>query len=177
MALLLAAGVVLLGACSPKLDWREARPADAGLQLMFPCKPAVQTRAEPGAPASTPAAAPQALGLAVCTADDVSFSLAWAELGDPAQLGPALREMRTSLLARLQAQGNPTLPLTLSGMTPSDAAVQQRFEYQAAGQLREGHVAVFARGLRLYQLVLLGARPGAAGQPWESFVGGIVLAP
>lgn len=167
----------MLVACSPKLDWRELQPGDAGLSLMFPCKPAVQSRAEPDAPASAAGTAPRALGLAVCQADELSFSLAWAEVGDPAQLDAALREMRTSLLARLQAKGGPTQVLALQGMTPSDEAVQQSFETVAAGQLREGRVAVFARGLRIYQLVLLGARPGAAAQPWDGFIGGVRLAP
>jgi hypothetical protein len=168
---------LMLAACSPTLDWREVRPGDAGLALMFPCKPAVQSRAEPEAPASAAGTAPRALGLAVCQADELSFSLAWAEVGDPAQLGAALREMRTSLLTRLQAKGGPTQALALAGMTPSDEAVQQSFENAAAGQLREGRVAVFARGLRIYQLVLLGARPGKAAAPWESLLGGVQLAP
>jgi hypothetical protein len=168
---------LLLAACSPALDWREVRPGDAGLALLFPCKPAVQTRAEPAPAASSPGAGPQALGLAVCQAADISFSLAWAEVGDPTQLGPALREMRTSLLARLQAQAGPAQALAMAGMTPSDEAQQQSFETLSGGQLREGRVAVFARGLRIYQLVLLGARAGAAAQPWDSFVGGVRLVP
>lgn len=176
LALLFGATLMLVG-CSPRLDWREVRPDDAGLALMFPCKPAVQTREQPGPAASAPTEGPRALGLAVCQADDISFSLAWAEVGDPAQLGVALREMRTSLLSRLQAQAGSTQAFTMQGMTPNDEALQQSFETMSGGQLREGRVAVFARGLRIYQLVLLGARTGAAAQPWDSFVGGVRLVP
>lgn len=35
---------LLLGACSPALDWREAQAPGAGLTLLFPCKPQSQER-------------------------------------------------------------------------------------------------------------------------------------
>lgn len=43
-AWLLIASSLLLGACSPALDWREVQAPGAGLTLLFPCKPPTHAR-------------------------------------------------------------------------------------------------------------------------------------
>lgn len=40
----MCASSLLLAACSPALDWREAQAPGAGLTLLFPCKPQTQER-------------------------------------------------------------------------------------------------------------------------------------
>lgn len=165
--------LVALAACAPKLDWREARPEGAGVLAMFPCKPALHGRAAaaPGQPG------PQAaMGLASCQADGMSFSLAWTEVSEPAQLDQALREMRESLQARLQAAAGPLHPLNIVATTPNPEAGQLSLQVRREGQLQHGQLAVFARGLRVYQLLMLGARSEAqAAQAWESFSGALRL--
>lgn len=154
--------------CAPKFDWREVRPEGAGLSALFPCKPMVESRGAPSAPA---------MGLAVCRVDELSFSVAWAEVAEPAQVGPVLSEMRESLLGKLQAQPEAAQAIVVAGMTPNAQALQQSFRVAgASATARQGAVAVFARGLRVYQLVMLGARPGAeAAQAWETLLGAIKL--
>lgn len=160
--------ICLLGAlqaCTPRLDWREVRPAGADLLALFPCKPEIESREQRlGEHRLT-------LGLAVCKAGGQSFSLAWAEVAEPAQVGPALEQMRLSLAQRLQARAGVPRPLQVPGMTPHPQALQQEL---LAGQ-QQAQVAVFARGLRVYQAVMLGAKPDAAA--WETFVPALRLNP
>lgn len=151
-----------LAACSPKMDWRVARPAGAGIGAMFPCKPEVNSRL-----AST--AEPVAMGLAECQAGEWRFSLAWADLTDPSLVGPALTQMERSLALKLNAQVTSTDALTVPGMTPNPAAQQQTLH----GAQQRARVAVFSRGLRVYQVLML----GAADNPdaWASFVSALKL--
>lgn len=158
-ALALALSLV---ACSPQLDWRVVRPADAGISALFPCKPTVTSH-----PAS--AAEPVAMGLAECKAGDWTFSLAWADVPNPALVGPALTQMPRSLAAKLNAPPATPLPLTVPGMTANPAAQVQLL----VGAQQRARVAVFTRGLRVYQLVLLGARDNPAA--WDAFLAGLKL--
>lgn len=158
-------------ACSPGLNWRELRLEKAGISLMFPCKPEHEARIVRAGTASRPALE---MGLAVCTAEGARFSLAWADVEDPAKLEPALMDMRASLIQRLHGQGQAPKPVNVPGMTPNPGAMTQGVrEASAEGQPVQAEVAVFARGLRVYQLVLLG--PRGLGTAWESFLGSAKL--
>jgi hypothetical protein len=167
---LLALASVLL-ACSPGLNWREVRPEHAGLSLLFPCKPEVESRPLRAAAAGLPALE---MGLAVCMAEGARFSLAWADVDEPAKLTPALAQMRASLATKLHARAQPAQALALAGMTPNPEALTQVLRGgQAEGREVQAEVAVFARGLRVFQLVRLG--PQAGGPTWESFLNSVNL--
>jgi hypothetical protein len=150
-----------LVACSPRLDWREVRPPGAGVLALFPCKPDIESREQGRA----------RMGLAACKAAGWGFSLTWAQLDDPALVGPALRQMRESLAVRLKASPAPAQVAKISGMTPNPQALQQSLR---AERLRV-EVAVFAHGLRVYQAVMLGPESDPAA--WETFLGAIKLEP
>lgn len=146
-----AAVLVLLAACSPALDWREVRPADSHLQLLFPCKPVQQARRVMLAGQNV------RLVLHVCNAGEQTWALAHADMGDPTHLGPALRELLGSAAANLGAAPGTPLPLQVAGATPHGASARWRL----SGQLPDGvavveEVAVFAYGTRVYQATALG---------------------
>ncbi|MDT8999795.1 hypothetical protein RQP53_10995 [Paucibacter sp. APW11] len=162
-----ALGGLLLSACSPALDWREVSPDGAGLTLLFPCKPDVETR---NGGAQGALQAPR-MGLARCEAAGLSYSLSWAEVADPAQLAPALAAMRSSLAGKLQAEVKERQPLQLSGMTPNAEASVQRLQ----GRNSTAKLALFNRGTMVYQLLVMGPRVEEA--QWASFVTAIKLAP
>jgi hypothetical protein len=150
-----------LMACSPRLDWREVRPPGAGVLALFPCKPDIESREQ----------GPARMGLAACKAAGLGFSLTWAQLDDPALVGPALQQMRESLAVRLKASPALAQAVQISGMTPNPQALQQSLR---AAQL-QAEVAVFAHGLRVYQAVMLGPESDPAA--WETFLGGVKLEP
>jgi hypothetical protein len=154
-ALVLAA----LAACQPSLNWREVRPGGSGAVALFPCKPAFDER---------PAGAGQgAMGLAQCEAGKASFSLAWAEVVDPTQVGAALRAMPEALANKLKVPLVRGEALTVPGMTPYAEAVQWRL--QAAGVVARS--AVFAYGTTVYQAVWMG--PADDAPAWDNFIGSL----
>ncbi len=147
-----------VSACSPGLDWREVRPDGARALALFPCKPEVINR---------PAVA---MGLAQCKASDLSFALSWAEVPDPAQVAPALQQMREALASKLivSVPGVPKA-LQVPGMTPNVQALSQRLP----GESQQAQVAVFSRGLRVYQVLMIGTRRNDAA--WDAFIGSLKL--
>ncbi|MBB3195869.1 hypothetical protein [Roseateles terrae] len=155
-------------ACTPALDWRQVTPEGAGLQLMFPCKPERESRSQPG-----PSGAPMTVQTASCKAGQGQYSLTWVDLGDATQVSAALQRMRDRM-GQLLAPG-PTADLKLRGMTPLPAAGQQRFSARPGEPSQVVRQAVFARGTRVYQLLMQSSRPD--DEAWDVFVSSIALAP
>ena len=108
---------------------------------------------------------PTRMTLLSCEADGHTFALAYADLGDPLRVGPALAEMAAALAVNLQAGPVRSAPLEVPGMTPGAQARRLWFD----GRMPDGspvaeQAALFAHGTRVYQAVVLGARPDAAAQ-------------
>jgi hypothetical protein len=148
-------GALLLGACSPALDWREVR-AEAGAVALFPCKPVKDTRSVPLAGAKTE------MTMRSCQADGVTYALASAELGDPARVAPALAELKSNLVGNIGGTPQVVRPLVLAGMTPNPQA--QRID--AKGALPDGvpvwqSSAFYARGTWVFQATVMGPKPAA----------------
>ncbi len=141
----------MLAACAPTLDWREVRPEDSQVQLLFPCKPVQQVRRV------RLAGQDLRLALHACSAGGQTWALAHADLGDPAQVGAALAELLASAAANLGAEAAPGQPLQVAGATPNPGSRRLRL----AGRLPDGtpvdeEVAVFTYGTRVYQATALG---------------------
>ena len=149
-----ALGVAALcAACSPALDWRELRPTDSGLRVLFPCKPASHARRVNLGPDAV------RLELHACSAGGVTWAVAVADVQDPARVGPALTELRTAAADNLSAAAAQRLELKVEGATPNPAS--QRVQFQ--GRLPDGRavteqVAVFAKGTRVFQAIALGGK-------------------
>lgn len=157
-------------ACAPALDWREVRPAGAGIAMLFPCKPDSHARQVKLGPDSV------RLELHACTAAGATWALAFAELGDPARVGPALVELRLAAARNLAASEPQVLGLKVEGATPNPAS--QRVQFQ--GRMPDGRVvieqvAVFAKGTRVYQATALGDKLDADAT--DSFFGNLRVAP
>lgn len=168
MRSLIPAGLVLLSlaACSPALDWREVRPEDSAAVLMFPCKPTGHARKV------QLAGAERLLTLHACTAADVTWALAFADVVDPALVGPALDELRRSAASNIGAAAETVLPLAVPGSTPQAGAVRVALSGRRSdGQAVQEQVAVFAKGTRVYQATVIGAQLPAEGL--EAFFTGL----
>lgn len=154
---LLAGGVAsALAACSPALDWRDVRPAGTAVLLMMPCKPQAQERRV------MLAGLPTRLTLHVCTADEMTWGLAFADVAEPARVAKVLQSLAHTAGANISATTSQVLPLTVRGATPNTSS--QRLAYQ--GRLPDGRavqmqVAVFAYGLRAFQATVLGGELSA----------------
>lgn len=153
--------VVWLAACSPVLDWREVRPADSRLQLLMPCKPSVQERQV------SLAGQPVRLVLQACAAGGQTWGLAFADVGEPARVGPALLELGASAasnIGALRTKGEAgtaaavePAPLQVSGATPNAASLRQSLQgARPDGTPLRMQMGVFAHGTRVFQATVLG---------------------
>lgn len=125
-------------ACSPELDWRDVRPAQAdGLVATFPCKPDAHQRDVrlPGL------SRPVTLHMLSCQRADATWALSYATLADAREVTPALEGLLASLRQNLTAaSGMAVAPKPLAGqdrgpsvvprMTPHPAARQWSFQAQ-----------------------------------------------
>lgn len=147
------AGAVTVAACTPALDWREVRPEGSGALALFPCKPKSLTRTAQLAGVAVP------MTVLSCEADGITFALGHADLGDPARVTAALADLKAALAGNLGAGDVRWVPFELSGMTPNAQAARVKIEGRVPdGSSRQEEAAVFARGTRVYQAVVLGAR-------------------
>ncbi len=158
-----AATAAVLGAallhtgCAPALNWRDVRPPGSGLHAQLPCKPASQVRSVGLAGAKV------SMTVLACDAGGATWSLAWADVAEPAQVGPALAALREAALNNVGAGAATPLPLAVKGSTQHAQASRVAF----AGQLPSGtavqaQTAVFAKALRVFQASALGAALDAA---------------
>lgn len=147
--------LMLLAACQPTLNWREARPTGSGAVALFPCKPEVDQR--------------QGMGLAQCEATGKRFALSWADLPDPTQLSPALKAMPQALATKLDQPLPQGQALQIPGMTPMPEAA----EYRLAAKAGVTHVAVFAHGGRVYQAIMTADADDQAA--WDNFRAGLAI--
>jgi hypothetical protein len=163
------AGVLLL-ACAPALDWREVRPAASGIALWFPCRPDSHARQVQLGPDSV------RMELHACTAAGTTWALAFADMGDPARVGPALLELHSAAVKNIAAPEQKSLAFKLEGATPNPAS--RRVQLQ--GRMPDGRavteqVAVFARGTRVLQLIALGVKLDTEAA--DSFFGSVRVLP
>lgn len=153
-------------ACSPALDWREFVPEGTDLRVAFPCRPDRQARAVVVAGAKTQ------MQMLACSAGDATFALAFVDVVDPSRVGATLAELRATAASNLQSAPPQSVPLQIRGMTPNEQAARLTI----SGTLPDGAVvqaqaAFFARGLRVYQATVVGARPSP--ELADTFIGGL----
>lgn len=166
------AGLVLAcatAACAPALDWREVRPESSGLVALFPCKPFGNARQLRLAGASVE------MTLYSCSADGATYAVAFADVGQPDLVGPALEELALAAARNIGAGAlQASTPVHVAGMTPNPQASLRTL----VGQLGEGRrvqeqVAVFARGMRVFQATVVGQKVDADAA--ETFFGALRL--
>jgi len=160
----------LLSACTPALDWREVRLPDSQLKLLMPCKPVRQERRISLAGQEMP------WTLHVCSADGVSWAVGTASLQDPAKIPRTLAALAEAAQANLGSGVGTTSKLHVPGATVYDGQVRRQLKGQRSdGAGIEMQLAVFARGLQVYQVsVLAAALPEEAA---ETFIGSLRFLP
>lgn len=166
-ALWLGAG---LAACSPALDWRETRPANAGLTLLMPCKPQLHERQVLLVGSTV------RMALHACTAGEQTWALAFADVGDPQRLGAALQALAQAATGNVNATSTRELALVVPGATPHGSSKRAQAQGQLAdGQTRHLQFAVFAHGTRVFQATALG--PSLQADAAQTFMESIRFAP
>ena len=155
-------------ACSPTFDWRETAAEGSGVVAMFPCRPDRHARSV------ELAGAKRQMEMLVCAAGGATFALSFADLADPAQVGPALAELRLTALRNVQATLPEIAPANIAGMTPNTEALR----VSIVGRLPDGsavreQAVFFSKGLRVYQGAVIGAKP--APEAHQIFLSGFKI--
>ena len=128
-------------ACSPALDWREARPAGSGVSLLFPCRPERQER-------TGPRSAPPCCRCSCdsCRAGGATFRSGLSSTPPtPAQVTPLLDALRRQALGQPDGGATETpLPAIVPGATPNPG---QRRVSRSSGPARRRAACRRACGL------------------------------
>lgn len=161
--------IVLSVACSPTLDWREVRPAGSSALLLMPCKPKAQERR------LLLAGQPVRMALHACSAGEQTWSLAFADVADPARVGDVLKLLAQTAGANVAAAAAQGQPFVVPGATPNIDSQTVGYE----GKLPDGRavqlrVAVFAHGTHAYQATVLG--PALPTEGVQTFLSSIRFA-
>lgn len=140
-----------LTACTPTLNWRETRPADSAVSLLFPCKPDRFTRS------LVLVGEKVQMVLNSCAAGDVTYAVSHAEFRDAAHVATAVQAMHTAAAGNLGGSATQVSPLVVPGMTPNP--LTQRWSVTGKrpdGSAVQQQFSVFGGGLRVYQASVIG---------------------
>jgi len=171
----LAVALLLVGGCSPTLDWRELRPIGSGVVLLLPCKPVPQVRKVRLAGQLV------SLTMNACRAGDQTWALAHADMGDPTLLAAALNELLVSIGTKLGATSTASSSsaahsLAVTGATPHAGSQRQGLSGRLPnGTAVQAEVAVFVLGTTVVQATVLG--PSLPAEAVEMFFGSLRAAP
>jgi len=150
------AALLAVSACSPTFNWRELRLDGTPLQALLPCKPESATRAVPldGTPTE--------LHMHSCEAGGLRFAVAWADVGDVAQVPVALAAWRSASLQAIRVVPPPVDDSSTQwGVTVAGAPAVQGVSAQGQdpqGQPVQTRAAYFAQGTQVYQAAVYGAK-------------------
>lgn len=143
LALLMTAA---LSACSPQYDWRDYRASDAPYAVLFPAKPASQTRAIKLGELDVN------MTMTAAEVDGVVFAVGSAQLADAARAPAALEAMKTALVNNIAA--------TVTKSAASASGAQTVLDVEAKGN-RNGEPMLLigrfiAKDKRVYQVIVMG---------------------
>lgn len=146
--------IALLCGCSPTLDWRQVRPASLEIEAMFPCRPATLSRGV------TLVHRRVEMAMHACAAGGNTYAIGAAQLDDVRDVGAALMALREAAARNVDGTASSKTSIEVPGMTPH----QEASRWVIIGKRPDGgpvveHVALFARGTRVYQAMVVGDRP------------------
>jgi hypothetical protein len=162
--------IVVLTACSPSLNWREARLNAPDLLALFPCRPVAQSRNVPLG------AAEVTLTLHACEAGGQTFAVATADMRDPGAVDAGLKALRDATLAKAgdAAASAPPAVVAIEGMTPQPAAGRWHLQGRGPDGPVPVDMAVFAHGTWVVQATVIGG--GRDAQATAPFFEGLRFA-
>lgn len=159
---------LLLGACSPALNWREVRTDDGDLKTLLPCQPDRGARQQPLGSQEV------MMTMLGCEAGGAMFAVAVAELGATDKARAAQAQWQARTLTNMQADSSAVTPVTIRG-AGSEVAPQRVSArgLQPDGRPVELQAVWFARGTRLYHAAIYAGK--VSDEMQEPFFDGLAL--
>jgi len=146
-----------LCACSPKYDWRDYRSNDAPYAVLFPGKPASQTRSIKLDQLDV------SMTMSAASVDGVVFAVGSAQLADAAQAPAAVDAMQTAMVKNISASITSSRQLA-GGAREVDASGTEK------GQAMRLIGRFVAKDNRIYQVVVIGPAAKIEAEPVETFL-------
>lgn len=134
---------LLLSACSPKYDWRDYRSNDAPYAVLFPGKPATQTRSIKLDQLDV------SMTMSAADIDGVIFAVGSAQLADATQAPAAVEAMKTAMVKNINAT-------VTSSKTLDNGALEVDASGTEKGQTMRLIGRFIAKEKRIYQVVVVG---------------------
>ncbi|MYN15130.1 hypothetical protein GTP81_00025 [Rugamonas sp. FT107W] len=162
LALVLAAA---LSACSPQYDWRDYRSSDAPYAVLFPGKPASQSRSIQLDTLTVN------MTMTAAEVNGVIFAVGSAQLPDAAQGPAAIEAMKTALVNNIGA--------TVTSNKSSADGKQATLDVEAKGSQNGeamrliGHF--IARDKRIYQVIVMGRDKNIVQDTVETYLSSFKL--
>lgn len=162
LALMLAAA---LSACSPQYDWRDYRSSDAPYAVLFPGKPASQTRS---IQLDTLAVN---MTMTAAEVNGVIFAVGSAQLPDAAQGQAAIEAMKTALVNNIGA----TVTSNKSAADGRQATLDVEAKGSQNGETMRliGHFV--AKDKRIYQVIVMGRDKNIVQDTVETYLSSFKL--
>lgn len=158
---LLIAAIVLLSACSPKYNWREAHGGTVQFTVLLPAKPATFSRQIDlnGLPVT--------MTMTAAEIDGVTFAVGAAELPDAERASKALDSMQTALVNNIGGK------LKEAHIAGKQANVDRLLDIAADGVARGQplllQARLIAKGNRIYQVLIVGNAKDISAENAETF--------
>ena len=164
-AILCAAVLLTLAACSPKYDWREVQGAGAPYFILLPAKPSSLSRQ------INIDGTEVTMTMTAAEAGEVTFAAGTAELPDAAKAQQALGAMKTALVKNIAGT-------VRQEKVTGPAAAPTEIEIEAIGtpgshtdgQPRVMFARFIAKDKRVYQLVVVGAEKNVTRELVDTFL-------
>jgi hypothetical protein len=158
LAMMLAAALAL-SACSPQYDWRDYRSNDAPYAVLFPGKPASQTRK---IQLDTIAVD---MTMTAAEVNGVIFAIGSAQLPDAAQGPAAIEAMKTALVKNIGA--------TVTSDKSSSTGLQTTLDVEAKGSQNGEPMLLIGRFIakdkRIYQVIVIGQEKNIVRETVETY--------
>lgn len=158
------AAVTLLAACSPKFDWRDYRSPGAPYSVLFPGKPATQTRL------ITIGEDKVNMQMAAAEIDGVTFAVGSAELPDAQHAQSAIGAMKTAMVKNLNA----TITSEKEASAAAGGRESKTIEIEAKGSRNGESMLLFGRFVakdkRVYQAIVAGREKHVDKEAVDTFM-------
>jgi len=132
-------------------------PAELGVQVQFPCRPASLTRDVPVLHGRSP------MVMYACSTAGNTYALSKLSLGDVRDVTEAIDALLAAAARNLRTAAGKVEPFEVPGMTPSRHAGRLTLNGQRPdGSAVTEHLLVFVRGAQIYQASVVGDAPDQA---------------
>jgi hypothetical protein len=163
-ALLMAATLSQLAACSPKYNWREVHGKDGSFTVLLPAKPVTATRR------INLGGQQVDMTMTAAEVDGVNFAVGYATLADPGSASAALTAMQESMIRNINGKIK-VAPNASSGSTPQQGGA---VDIEAVG-MHDGETLLLigrfaAKGNHVFQAIVLGNEKAVARDEAKTFL-------